>query len=208
MNDLISAINAGERTEIELGCGTKRARPGYLTIDLLDNPAVDLRMEVREAMAQMADNSITAVFASHFIEHVDDLDGFLREIVRVCRDGARIEFIVPHFSNPYFYSDITHRTFFGLYTFSYLAEERIGLKRKVPRYARIPGLCYVGTYLGFGTLRDWRVRFLFRKGLQRLVNASRWSQELYEDAFTGWVPAYEVRNILSIDKKGLLARGD
>ena len=40
---------------------------------------------------------------------------------------------MPHFSNPYFYSDPTHRDAFGWYTFSHLANDEI-LRRQVPNY--------------------------------------------------------------------------
>ena len=196
--DHIARINASDGSSLELGCGARRARPGYITVDLADYDTVDIRQDVMEVLAAITDDKIDGVFASHFIEHVDDLNAFLKEIVRVCRPGALIEFIAPHFSNPWFYSDPTHNTFFGLYTFSYLAEEKIGFTRKVPPYARIPSLVIRDIKLGFGTLRGWKIRFYSRKFLRRAINKSRYLQELYEDAGTAIVPCYEVRYTLTI----------
>ena len=49
------------------------------------------------------------------------------------QDG-RVEVVVPHFSNPYGYSDPTHVRFFGLYTFYYFADEADQPRRKVPAF--------------------------------------------------------------------------
>ncbi|WP_442678705.1 class I SAM-dependent methyltransferase [Sphingomonas sp. ASY06-1R] len=198
--DFIKAINDGTRTQLELGCGSRRARHGYVTVDNRAMDSVDIVGDARDVLQRLNNDTLSHVFASHFIEHVDDLEGFLQEIVRVCRPGAQIEFIVPHFSNPYFYSDITHRSFFGLYTFSYLARDTIGFRRQVPGYARISGLELTDVKLAFGTLRSFFIRQLFKKSVQLLVNTSRYMQELYEESFTGLVQCYELRYTLSIAK--------
>jgi hypothetical protein len=41
------------------------------------------------------------------------------QIAKDLEQGELIEIIVPHFSNPHYYSDPTHVRFFGLYTMSY-----------------------------------------------------------------------------------------
>ena len=56
-------------------------------------------------------------------------------LARVIRPGGLLSVVVPHFSNPYFYSDYSHRGFFGLYSFSYLVSDNIH-RRKVPTYGR------------------------------------------------------------------------
>jgi hypothetical protein len=42
--------------------------------------------------------------------------------------------IVPHFVIPYYYSDYTHKTFFGLYSFDYFGRPETQLKRKTPLF--------------------------------------------------------------------------
>ena len=198
--ELIDAINAGREVGLELGSGGQRARPGYVTVDLRDHPEVDVRGDVFDVLAALKDDSISAIYASHFIEHVDDLNRFLTEIVRVCRNGAAIEFVAPHFSNAFFYSDVTHRSFFGLYTFCYLAESRAGFRRQVPDYARIPGLVLSRVQLRFQSFRPFYVRHAFRKAVQLLVNSGNYMRELYEEAGTGFVSCYEVAYALTVEK--------
>jgi hypothetical protein len=199
---LIEAINAGREVGLELGSGGRRARPGYVTVDLRDHPEVDLRGDVFEILAALRDGSVSGVYASHFIEHIADLDRLLTEIVRVCRDGAAIEFVAPHFSNAFFYSDVTHRAFFGLYTFCYLAESRAGFRRQVPDYARVPGLVLTRVKLRFQSFRPFYVRHGFRKLVQLLVNSCNYMRELYEEAGTGFVSCYEVEYVLTVEKAG------
>ena len=195
----IAGINAGTGVGLEIGCGGTRARPGYVTIDNQDLPTVDLIGDAAPLIAAIADGKVTAVFASHFLEHVADVPAFVAELVRVSAPGATWEIIVPHFSCPWYYSDVTHRSFFGLYSFCYLATDAMGLRRKVPGYARIPRLRLKGVKLGFRSERYWFVRHAVRRGFQLLFNSSRYLQELYEDAFTGWIPCYQIHFFLEVE---------
>lgn len=197
---LIAEINAGTGTALELGCGAGRARPGHVTVDLRDLPSVDLCGDVYDILARLDDNVVSGVFASHFIEHVPDLDRLLNEVVRVCRDGAIVEFTVPHFSNAFFYSDPTHHSFFGLYTFAYKARSEVRFRRTVPDYARVDGLVLEGVKLVFKSYRPFFVRHAFRKAVQFLVNLGVYMKELYEEAGTGWVSCYEIAYRLRVDK--------
>jgi SAM-dependent methyltransferase len=205
---LIEAINAGREAKLELGSGGARARPGYVTVDLRDHPEVDIRGDVYDVLASLKDDCVSAIYASHFIEHIDDLNRFLKEVVRVCRDGASVEFAAPHFSNAFFYSDVTHRSFFGLYTFCYLAESRAGFRRQVPDYARIPGLVLNRVQLRFQSFRPFYIRHGFRKAVQLLVDSCNYMRELYEEAGTGFVSCYEVGYWLTVEKKGATATGE
>lgn len=196
----IAQINRGAGVALEIGCGESRARPGFVTIDMRDLPSVDLVGDARTILSQLADNTVTAIHTSHFLEHVDDVTGFVAELVRVSRTGATWEVIVPHFSNPWYYSDVTHKGFFGLYSFSYLAHDKVGYTRQVPGYVRLPGLELVRVKLTFASLRQWPVRHFLRKAWQILVNLSPWTQEFYEDCFTGIVPCYQLTYHLKVAK--------
>ena len=66
---------------------------------------------------------MTEIYSRHPLEHVRNFLPLMAELHRVTRPGGRIEIIVPHFSNPYGYSDPTHVRHFGLYTFFYFADE-------------------------------------------------------------------------------------
>lgn len=201
VSGFIERINAGGQDySLTMGSGGTREIRGNITTDLLDHENVDICGDIFEVLAALNDNSISSFYASHFIEHISDLEKFLKEVIRVSRKDAELRFIAPHFSNAFFYSDVTHCKFFGLYTFSYLAEDRSGLQRKVPSYACIKGLILTDIKLGFKSYRPYFVRHALRKLFGYIINSSRYMIELYEESYTGFISCYEVEYFLSVKK--------
>lgn len=80
-------------------------------------PGVDIQADLNEPLDLLPDGSVEAVHCRHLLEHIDRLLHLLDELHRVVRPGGEIDIRVPHFSNPYGYSDPTHVRFFGLYSF-------------------------------------------------------------------------------------------
>jgi glycosyltransferase involved in cell wall biosynthesis len=118
---------------LELGCGAKKIRPDAIGVDKLRLPGVDVHGPVPAVLSALDAGSVDVIFSEHFLEHVSDLDELVGECARLLRFGGILIAIVPHFSNPFFYSDPTHRTPFGLYTLSYYAFDLVH-RRSVPRY--------------------------------------------------------------------------
>ena len=169
-------LGARRPVRVELGCGPRKLHPEALGIDAIDAAGVDLVGDATEALRLFPDASVQCVSSSHFLEHVADLDALLREVARVLMDGGELEATVPHFSNPYFYSDPTHTRAFGLYSFSYLA--RGGrFTRQVPNYGRDYGFELVDVALRFRS--PFKGRDLVRRLVDRLVNASTYTMELW-----------------------------
>ena len=181
----------GRRGVLELGCGPARRHPDAVTVDALDFECVDVVGDVFTALALVPDGCVDAVHSYHFLEHLDSLSRIVAEIARVLRPGGLLHAVVPHFSNPYYYSDYTHRQAFGLYSFSYLADDRI-FRRRVPRYQVEYGLELVDVRLGFKAAPPFYVRYALRRALGACVNSTRWTQEWYEAGWTGWFPCYEI----------------
>jgi len=194
---LAQLIARGEGS-LELGCGPYRLHPGAVGVDALDYDGVDVVGDVMEVLGAVPDGCIEAVYSSHFLEHVPDLAALIREVSRVLRPGGRMVSVVPHFSNPYFYSDPTHNRFFGLYTMSYFAEGRL-LRRKVPRYGQDFAFELTDVRLGFRS--PFRVRYAMRLPFQWLINSSRWMQEFYEEFLTPFLYCYEVTFVLTRRKR-------
>jgi hypothetical protein len=195
----LAAVSAAAPARLELGCGPRKVRPEAIGVDMLDTPAVDVVGDVFEVLRALPDGSVGEVYSAHFLEHVRDLEGLFTEFGRVVRDGGAVEAIVPHFSNPYFYSDPTHTRTFGLYTFAYLAECAL-FHRAVPRYGRDYGFTFERVELAF--LSPFPVRGALRSLWQRAVNSHRWCQEFYEENLTGLVGCYELRATLRRRPRG------
>lgn len=176
---------------LELGCGPARRHPEAVTVDALDFDGVDVVGDIFEVLATVPDGTVDAVHSYHFLEHVAPLDGIVRELARVLKPGGLLHTVVPHFSNPYFYSDYTHRQTFGLYSFSYLSDDPI-FRRRVPRYQVDTGLVLEDVILTFKAPKPFYIRYALRRALGVLVNSSRLTQEWYEAGWTGVFPCYEI----------------
>lgn len=191
---LLAAAREGGGAVLELGCGPKKQIDGAITIDLLDTDAVDIVGDAVAVLRSLPPRSVARIHSFHFFEHVPDVEALLVEVARVLQDGGLMEVTVPHFSNPYFYSDPTHRSYFGLYTFSYYAEESL-LTRKVPKYGKNFGFELREVDLGFKS--PFYGRNLFKRAVGAVVNAAPWLKEFYEENLAYIVPCYEVRYLLA-----------
>ncbi len=192
----LAALAAGADAVLELGCGARKRIAGSIGVDARDLEGVDVVGDVFDVLAAVPDGAIAAVHCSHFLEHVAPLEGLLREVARVLRRGGRLVAVVPHFSSPYYHSDPTHRTPFGLYTFSYVVRDEL-FARRVPHYAPPLPLRLERVRLRFKSPKAFRLRRALKRPLEALVNLGPYTQELYEELFCWWVPCYEVAFELS-----------
>ena len=126
-------LQVGKLLRIDLGCG-QRPKAGYYGLDHLEMPGVDIVAELNEPLSALPDNSVSEVHSFHVLEHVTNLIPLLRELHRVVVPDGKLELVVPHFSNPYGFSDPTHVRFFGAYTFHYFSEVEDQPRRKVPAF--------------------------------------------------------------------------
>jgi hypothetical protein len=170
-------LEARQKLRLNLGSGL-RHMPGFYNVDRLRLPGVDILADLEEPLADIPDDSVEQVYCRHTLEHVTRLLELLGELHRVTEPEGRLELIVPHFSNPYGYSDPTHVRFFGLYSFFYLAEEKDQPRRKVPNFYA-PQRFRVER-VRFNLLRSSVTDKLFRAVLQPLINRG-----------VGWLDWYE-----------------
>lgn len=198
--NLIPELGKLESVVLELGCGNKKKNPKAIGIDALDFPCVDLVGDIYEVLATFPANSVDAVYSRHFVEHVPDVQRLLSELARITKSGAKIEFVVPHFSNPYFYSDPTHRQFFGLYTFCYFSDHS-PFKRTVPTYGHKIDFRIAEINLGFTSPGHFPVRRFIKRLWGRLFNASIYLQEFWEENLCYLVPCYEIKYCLTRHKR-------
>lgn len=196
--NLDDILNSQELIEIELGSGGKK-REGRICIDHLELPHVDIVCDLEKGLPFFPDNSIDAVYSKSFLEHIDNLDLLLNEIWRVLKPNGRKHLFVPHFSNPYFYSDYTHKRFFGLYSFEYFSKSDYGFKRKVPHFYNDHNFVTEEIRLVFKS--PWKGRKILKRGFGKIVNMNKWCQEFYEENLCYIVPCYGIEVTLRPDKK-------
>lgn len=97
--------------KINIGGGYKRY-DGFLNIDSdpLTNPDYSVNLETEQLPFE--DSSVDEVKAYHILEHIGD--GFfhlMKELYRVCADGAIVDIHVPHHRSEGWFGDTTHRRF-------------------------------------------------------------------------------------------------
>lgn len=189
--NIIPSITTCEKIELELGCGNRKRHKQSIGIDMLDYSDVDIVGDVFYVLKEFPDNSVDSIFSAHFFEHIVDIEKLFDEIARILKKDGEINIIVPHFANPYYYSDPTHKTFFGLYTMSYYSEDLI-LTRKVPTYQKKISFSLRTVELRFKSSPPFYVRHAIKKFFGLLVNLNSYTKELYEEMFCHFIPCYEI----------------
>jgi ubiquinone/menaquinone biosynthesis C-methylase UbiE len=183
--------STGTMVILDIGCGPSKLN-GSIGIDFLPYKGVDLVGDACTILREFPDNSVDYLYTKHFLEHVNDLDSLVSEFCRVLKDESQAKIIVPHFSNPYFYSDPTHKRHFGLYSFCYYSFSDHLFKRKVPTYMCDLNFYLINVDLHFQTPKGNLVRSALKKVIQIFVNRSSFSKEIYEELFCYLFPCYEV----------------
>lgn len=96
---------------LNLGCGRDK-RPGWVNVDKQAVAAPDQVVDLERLPWPWHDSSADEVLLSHVLEHLGavpaDYLAIMKELWRVCRDGARVTIVVPHPRHDDFLSDPTH----------------------------------------------------------------------------------------------------
>jgi hypothetical protein len=107
-------IVKGNDLKVNLGCGRK-VLPGYVNIDYEPYDYPDhkdkeiINVNLNGDDLPFRESSVSEIIAYHILEHIGI--GFLslmKEIYRVCKNGATIDIVVPHHRHDYFTGDPTH----------------------------------------------------------------------------------------------------
>lgn len=194
---VLEDLERGVPLRLDVGCG-ERPWPGYYGVDLVEMNGVDIIADLNEPLDLLPDNSVGAIISRHVLEHIPNLVPLLAEFRRITRPDGKIEIVVPHFSNPYFYSDPTHVRFFGLYTFFYFAHPEHQPRRKVPAFYSDVRFRVESIQIDFP--RDGLLERLTCPVLKRLINLSTGMQDWYERRLCRLFTAKQIRYVLRPEK--------
>lgn len=189
---ILDRLSTSSPVILELGCGDRKKNSAAIGIDMLDYSDVDLVGDIFDVLKMFPNSSVTHVSSHHFIEHVSDIDLLMSELARVVKADGIVDFTVPHFSNPYFYSDPTHRIFFGLYTFCYLSRSTL-FSRTTPTYQKEFEFSLERVELNFKSTKPFYVRHIIKLVFGLFFNSCRYLKELYEENFCYLIPCYEIQ---------------
>ena len=144
------------------GCGWNKT-PGAIGIDANPKTHADVIHDLGSIPYPFHDDEFDDVICRHVAEHVPDVMAFVAELHRITKPGGRILIVTPHYSNPDWATDPTHRNHFNSYSFNCFVEDR----QLFPFYTDVR-LKPVRTYVSLANV--WRVI-----GLEMLVNLDqRW----------------------------------
>ena len=105
---------------LNLGCGARKLA-GWVNVDSqpMENP--DVVLDIARDRWPFDDSSVDEAAAEHILEHLYPAGfmHFMKELHRVCRNGAKVKVLLPHPRHDIFLNDPTHvnpimpATFFG-----------------------------------------------------------------------------------------------
>lgn len=196
--DLFEVMQSGEKVILELGCGPRKQK-GRIGIDALDLPGVDIVANLDNGLPFLADQCVDEIHSHSLLEHINNFELLMCEMLRVLKPGGIVHCFVPHFSNPYFYSDYTHSRFFGYYTFFYFCDAEDQPSRKVPCFYHDIRIKVTSIRLVFDS--PFSGRQTFKRAFGRLINWKQSLQEFYEENLCYMVPCYGIQVSFRLKKK-------
>ena len=108
---------------LDVGCGVNKYK-GALGVDYNTGTDADVIHDLGQFPYPFADNEFDLIVSFHVLEHVPDVMALITELYRITKHGGRIRIVTPHYSNPDWASDPTHRNHFNSYTFNTFVPEK------------------------------------------------------------------------------------
>jgi ubiquinone/menaquinone biosynthesis C-methylase UbiE len=109
--------------KLNLGCGNKK-KDGYIGIDGYLCDAVNLLADLEKELP-FKDSSIEQVYLDNVIEHIHDIPAFMKEVHRICKDGAPVDIITPHFASISSWKDPTHVHHLSFFSFDHFEKTNV-----------------------------------------------------------------------------------
>jgi len=156
------AASASTPRILDVGCGQNKY-PGAVGIDSNPRTNADVIHDLGVLPYPFPDNDFDLIICRHVIEHVPDVMSFVSELHRISKPAGLIKIVTPHYSNPDWATDPTHRNHFNSYSFTCFMPDRTPF----PFYTTVE-LRPVRTYVSLANL--WRLL-----GLEWITNLDqRW----------------------------------
>ena len=174
------------RKILDVGCGWNKV-PGAIGIDSNPRAHADVVHDLGVLPYPFPDNEFDEIVCRHVIEHVPDVMALVTELHRIAKPGARIMIVTPHYTNPDWATDPTHRNHFNSYSFNCFIDDR----QLFPFYTEVR-LKAIRTYVSLANL--WR-----SLGLEFLVNLDqrwpsfRFTRKFWEFYLNGFIRGKELR---------------
>lgn len=114
--------------KLDIACGQNK-RPGFMGVDMMSGPGVDVVHDLEVYPWPFKDNSIDEFNVSHYAEHTHDLMKFMDEIWRIGQHNARVTIVGPYYTSIRAWQDPTHVRVLSEATWMYFTKEWRGANK-------------------------------------------------------------------------------
>jgi len=108
---------------LDVGCGANKYK-GAIGLDNNPRTAADVIHDLGSVPYPFSDDEFDLIVSRHVVEHVPDVMAFIGELHRIAKNGGRIRLVTPHYTNPDWANDPTHRNHFNSYSFNTFMPDR------------------------------------------------------------------------------------
>ena len=102
---------------LDVGCGANKYE-GAIGLDNNPRTAADVIHDLGSVPYPFPDSEFDLIVSRHVVEHVPDVMAFIGELHRITKPGGRIRLVAPHYTNPDWANDLTHRNHLNSYSFN------------------------------------------------------------------------------------------
>lgn len=171
---------------LDIGCGANKVA-GAIGMDINPKTAADVIHDLDDLPYPFADDSFDEIIGRHVIEHVTNPLAVMCELHRITRSGGVVKLVAPHWTNPDFATDLTHRNHLNSYSFRNLTADRAVFEfyAEVRFRQRLVRVTILNLWKIFGVeflvnldQRFPRMRFI-RKFWEQYLNAIVRGKEIY-----------------------------
>ena len=150
---------------LDVGCGRNKYE-GAIGLDNNPRTEADIIHDLSDVPYPFDDDQFDLVISRHAVEHIPNVVSFIEELYRITKNGGKIKLVTPHYTNPDWATDPTHRNHFNSYSFNSFIKDR-----QVFDFYTDVNLKPVATYVSLANL--WKVL-----GIEFLVNLDQKSAKL------------------------------
>ncbi|MBU2612618.1 MAG: class I SAM-dependent methyltransferase [Nanoarchaeota archaeon] len=173
---------------LNIGCGNNKEdvpfRGKIIGIDRTKLRGVDIVHDLNSFPWPIKNNQFDYVYASHVLEHLEDIVKPLEEIYRISKPSAIVKIIVPLFPGVWTFADPTHKQAFTYMSFNYF-EKSHGLN-----------------YYSHARFKILKRKILFHKlyRFMEFINISEFLRKGYYVFFSQIIPPKVLEITLRVEK--------
>jgi len=189
--------------QLDIGCSSHKL-PGWIGVDLERLPGVDVVADMHHLPFRVS--SVDRIHTRHTLEHVQEPLHCISELYRITKGNGRITIIVPHYSNPAYWADMTHKRPFSARSFEYY-DLQFAKRSGFPIYLPEVDFRTKRVRLTFWPKRIYQNKKLLKRWIIGILDSvisglASWNPFLCERLWCNWVGGfYEVEFQLQPVKK-------